>query len=70
MSIDLIRTFLLKSKASNRRSFFSDLFKSMDKDHSRKIDYHEFKSGLKNLGLNDITDNEFRILFNQFDGIY
>jgi Ca2+-binding EF-hand superfamily protein len=67
MSIDLIRTFLLKSKAANRRSFISDLFKSMDKDHSRRIDYTEFRTGLRNLGLIDITENEFRRLFNTFD---
>lgn len=69
MSLDLIRTFLLKSKASNRRSFLSDLFKTMDKDRSKRIDYAEFKNGLKALGLIDITDNEFRKLFIEFDSV-
>ena len=67
MSIELIRAFLLKSKSSNRQTFLNDLFKSMDKDHSRKIDYTEFKQGLRNLGLIDITEAEFRSLFSQFD---
>lgn len=67
MSIELIRAFLLKSKASNRQTFLNDLFKSMDKDHSRKVDYSEFKQGLRNLGLRDLVESEFRNLFNQFD---
>lgn len=66
MSIELVRSFLLKSKASKRQSFLSDLFKSMDRDHSRKIDYSEFKVGLRNLGL-DLSEGEIRNLFNEFD---
>jgi Ca2+-binding EF-hand superfamily protein len=67
MSIELVRAFLLKSKASKRQSFLDDLFKSMDRDHSRKIDYSEFKQGLRNLGLTDLTESEIRTLFNEFD---
>lgn len=67
MSIELVRSFLLKSKASKRQSFLDDLFKSMDKDHSRKIDYTEFKVGMRNLGLSDLTEAEIRTLFNEFD---
>lgn len=67
MSVELIRAFLLKSKNSKKQSFLNDLFKSMDKDHSRKIDYHEFKQGLFKLGLTDLTEAEIRKLFNDFD---
>ena len=67
MSVELIRAFLLKSKASKRQTFLNDLFKSMDKDHSRKIDYHEFKQGLFHLGLTDLTEAEIRKLFSDFD---
>lgn len=67
MSVELIRAFLLKSKASKRQTFLNDLFKSMDKDHSRKIDYSEFKHGLFHLGLTDLTEGEIRKLFNEFD---
>jgi Ca2+-binding EF-hand superfamily protein len=67
MSIELVRSFLLKSKSSKRQSFLNDLFKSMDKDHSRKIDYSEFKTGMRNLGLADLTESEIRNLFNEFD---
>jgi Ca2+-binding EF-hand superfamily protein len=67
MSIELIRQFLLKSKSSNRQTFLNDLFKSMDRDHSRRIDYTEFKNGMKKLGLDDLSESEFRSLFAQFD---
>lgn len=67
MSIELVRSFLLKSKASKRSTFLNDLFKSMDKDHSRKIDYTEFKYGMRNLGLIDLSEAEIRNLFNEFD---
>jgi Ca2+-binding EF-hand superfamily protein len=39
----------------------------MDRDHSRKIDYTEFKNGMRKLGLEDLTESEFRSLFAQFD---
>ena len=67
MSIELVRSFLLKSKASKRHSFLNDLFTSMDRDRSRKIDYTEFKAGLRNLGLADLSEADFRNLFNEFD---
>jgi len=67
MSVELIRAFLLKTKGAKKQSYLSDLFKSMDKDHSKKIDYGEFKRGLFQLGLNDLTEAEVRKLFNEFD---
>jgi Ca2+-binding EF-hand superfamily protein len=67
MSVELIRAFLLKTKGAKKQSYLSDLFKSMDKDHSKKIDYGEFKRGLFQLGLNDLTEAEIRKLFNEFD---
>jgi Ca2+-binding EF-hand superfamily protein len=39
----------------------------MDKDHSRRIDYSEFKRGLHQLGLSDLSEGEIRNLFNEFD---
>ena len=67
MSAQLIRACLLKSKASKRTSFLNDIFRQMDKDNSRKIDYVEFKRGLSNLGFGDFKEKEFRDAFNEFD---
>jgi Ca2+-binding EF-hand superfamily protein len=67
MSIELLRAFLRKSKGSKRHTFINDLFQSMDKDRSRRLDYTEFKNGLYHLGLNDLTEAEFRNIFNEFD---
>ena len=36
----------------------------MDKDKSREIDYLEFKTGLKNLGIDDLTEAEYKSIFN------
>lgn len=62
-----MRSVLLKSKASKRPSFLNDIFKNMDKDNSRKIDYSEFKRGLSNLGFTDLKEAEIRNIFNEFD---
>ena len=67
MSVELIRAVIQKAKGSKRQTFINDLFKSMDKDHSRRIDYSEFKRGLHQLGLNDLSEAEIRNLFNEFD---
>ena len=67
MSVQLMRSVLLKSKASKRPSFLNDIFKNMDKDNSRKIDYSEFKRGLSNLGFTDLKEAEIRNIFNEFD---
>ena len=67
MSVQLLRSVLLKSKASKRPSFLNDIFKTMDKDNSRKIDYSEFKRGLFSLGFSDLKEAELRQLFNEFD---
>jgi Ca2+-binding EF-hand superfamily protein len=67
MSVQLMRSVLLKSKASKRPSFLNDIFKNMDKDNSRKIDYSEFKRGLSNLGFTDLKESEIRNIFNEFD---
>jgi Ca2+-binding EF-hand superfamily protein len=70
MSVEEIRKRLLKTNNQHRRSsnpFITDLFKSMDKDHSRLIEYHEFKSGIEMLGMRNLSELEMKNLFDKFD---
>jgi Ca2+-binding EF-hand superfamily protein len=70
MSVEEIRLRLLKNNRQHRKSSYpliTDLFKKMDKDHSREIEYHEFKDGLHYLGMKNIQEKEMHQLFNKFD---
>ena len=59
--------YFAPTKGSKRRTFISELFRTMDKDKSREIDYLEFKTGLKNLGIDDLTEAEYKSIFNSID---
>lgn len=70
MSVEEIRFRLLKTNRQHRKSsypFITDLFTKMDQDHSREIEYHEFKEGLQYLGMKNIQENDMQQLFNKFD---
>jgi Ca2+-binding EF-hand superfamily protein len=67
MSVELVRAYLRKQKGSKRRTFISELFRTMDKDKSRELDFTEFKSGLRHLGIDDLSEAEYKNIFNSID---
>jgi Ca2+-binding EF-hand superfamily protein len=70
MSVELVRAYLRKQKGSKRRTFISELFRTMDKDKSRELDFTEFKSGLRHLGVDDLSEAEYKNIFNSIDKRY
>jgi len=69
MSVELVRAILRKQKGAKRRTFISELFRTMDKDKSHEIDYIEFKTGLKNLGIDDLSETEYKSIFTSIDKV-
>ena len=63
----MVRMRLLNCKATNRQKIINDFFKSMDRDFSKMIEFKEFKQGIRDLGLKELTDTQMKCIFNEFD---
>lgn len=63
------RRFLdtLKSRGMSSLLNLSKTFAKMDTDGNRALSFCEFWKGCREIGLSDISEGEFRALFNSFD---
>ena len=71
VSVEDLRNRILKtSENADHKSdapLLTSFFTTMDLDHSRSIEFNEFKNGLSLLGLSNISEKEKVKLFQKFD---
>ncbi|CAF4780130.1 unnamed protein product, partial [Rotaria sp. Silwood2] len=63
--MDLLRQRLLQS--TTKQSDFIEIFSVIDRDHSGRITFEEFRAAIKTLKVEIKSDEEIKQLFRQFD---
>ena len=64
--IECVRAQCMKNKVGGSIMGLSTVFRKIDRDHSKRLNYREFTEGMRSFGIN-LNDKDMKRLFETFD---